>query len=125
MKNFYINNKNLTCFFLLMLWCLPVLSSLGCGSMSWQKRTMISYDAAGEVLNASKPILKTLCADGTLSGDECAEARDAYNDAVSLYKLLGTTAIMAIDTDNQGSYETMQDQLMVLLSELAEFTGRR
>lgn len=125
MKNFYINNKTLTCFFLLMLWSLS-LSSLGCSSTaSWQKQTMMSYQAAGEVLNASKPILKSLCADGTLSGDECAKAKKAYNDAVSLYKLLGTTAVMAIDTDNEGSYERMQAQLMELLTELADYTGRR
>ena len=123
MKNFYIN-KNYTCFFLLMLWSLS-LSSLGCGSMSWQKRTMISYEAAGEVLKTSLPILKAMCADGTLNAEDCKASKKAFNDAVRLYKLLGTAAIMAIDTGDRGTYDQMQAQLIELLNQIADFTGRR
>jgi hypothetical protein len=86
---------------------------------------MISYEAAGEVLKASLPILKAMCADGTLNADDCAAAKKAYDDAVGIYKLLGTTAIMAIDTGDPGSYNRMQAQLTELLTQLADFTGRR
>ncbi len=121
MTNYY--SKKITCFFLLTL--LVVLGSLGCSSMSWQKRTVFSYDAAGEVLKASKAILKGMCIDGTLNAEDCAAAKKAYNDAVGIYKLLGTTAILAIDTGDPGSYNQMQAQLMELLTQIADFTGRR
>lgn len=123
MTNYYFN-KNIACVFVLML--TVSLFSFGCSSTkSWQKRTMVSYQAAGEILNTSKPILMAMCADGTLGDADCKEARHAYNEAVSLYKLLGTTAVMAIDIDDPGSYETMQAQLRDLLTLLADYTGRR
>jgi hypothetical protein len=53
LKNFYINNKNLTCFFLLVLWSLS-LSSLGCSSIS------------NFVLKAGELIMR----DGTDKGNE-------------------------------------------------------
>lgn len=124
MKSFYINNKNLTCFFLLILWCL-CLGSLGCGSMSWQKRTMISYEAAGEVLQASQPILRAMCEDGTLSPEDCIAARKTYNDAVEIYKIMGNAAIIAMDTGEQSVYKDLNIRLMEILGQIAEFTGRR
>lgn len=119
MTNYYFK-KNLTCFFLLLV----VLGSFGCSSMSWQKRTMVTYASAGEVLKASQPILKTMCSDGTLSAADCAKAKKAYNDAVAIYKLLGAAATLAIDTGDHGSYDQMLRQLSGLLNEVATFTGR-
>jgi hypothetical protein len=86
---------------------------------------MISYEAAGEVLKTSLPILKAMCADGTLNAGECQDAKKAYDEAVGIYKLLGTTAILAIDTGDPGSYQRMQAQLTELLNQVADFTGRR
>lgn len=92
-------NKNITCFFLLLM--MVSLLSPGCGS--WQKRTMTSYQATGATLNKAKPILKTLIANGTLSAKEGVDAKQAYDDAVDIYKIMGTTAIIAIDVDDQSA----------------------
>ena len=152
-KNYF--NKNLTCFFLLLI--TAVLFSSGCG---WQKRTMTSYQAAGATLNKAKPILKAMIANGTLSAKEGEDAKQAYDDAVDIYKIMGTTAIVAIDVDDQSAkigmdaarklydeavlagdheraaelqaeinalmtYSGMQIQLMKLVNQLANFTERR
>jgi hypothetical protein len=100
-----------------------VLFSQGCGSMSAKKTTMVSYESAGAVLDNALPVLKGFCANGTLNSADCASAKNAYNDAVSVYKLLGTAAIVAIDTGDNTSYLAMQARLSELLTQLTKFTG--
>jgi hypothetical protein len=84
---------------------------------------MISYESAGAVIDSALPILKGMCNDGTLNSTDCAAAKKAYNDAVGIYKLLGTAAIVAIDSGDKGSYLAMQRQLSELLTVLSKFTG--
>lgn len=117
-KNYF--NKNLTLFFLFTL--AVVLFSQGCGA-SLQKRTMVSYESAGAVLDNALPVLKGFCIDGTLNSVDCASAKKAYNDAVGIYKLLGTAAIVAIDSGDNGSYLAKKAELAELLTALSKFTG--
>ena len=118
--NFYINNKKFTCFFLFVLWSLS-LCSLGCSSMPWQKQTLVSYQVMGETLKSSKVVLIELCLNGTLSEKDCSEARDAYNQAVDVYKVLGNQAIIAMDIGSDTIYKSMARHLMALLADLAKY----
>jgi hypothetical protein len=70
---------------------------------------MVSYQSTGEVLQASKSVSKALCINGTLSNDECADAKEVYNNAVIIYRLLGTTMIMAIGIDDK---EAMKAEIL-------------
>lgn len=92
--------------------------------MPWEKKTMVSYQSAGEVLKSAQPTLKTLCADGTFTAEECLESKDAYNAAVSAYKIMGDAAIIAIDTGDQSSYVDLQKNLGKLLADLAKYTEK-
>ena len=120
MKNFYINNKKFTCFFLFVLWSLS-LSSLGCGNMSWQKRTVITYETIGATLEEAKPALQALCLNGVLDEGDCTAAREAYNQAVTAYKAMGVAAVIAIDTGDDTQYRNLAKELSELLIILNEF----
>ena len=120
MKNFYINNKKFTCFFLFVLWSLS-LSSLGCGSMPWQKRTVVTYETIGATLEEAKPALIVLCADGTLDKADCIAAREAYNQAVTIYKAMGAAATIAIDTGDDSDYRNLAGELAELFIILNAF----
>jgi hypothetical protein len=85
---------------------------------------MISYEAAGEVLKTSKATLKTMCDAGAITAEDCAVAREAYNDAVDIYKIMGNTAIIAMDTGDSSVYKDLQVQLMELLNKLAKYIER-
>ena len=119
-----INQKNLPRFLLITLMCIS-LCSFGCSSMSAKKQTVLSYEVVGEVLKAAQPTLKSLCSNGILDAEECAEAKDAYNKAVDIYKIMGTVAIIAMDTGDQSAYQVLQVDLMELLTQISKFTERR
>jgi hypothetical protein len=112
-------NKKFTCFFLFAL--MLSLLSLGCGSMPWEKRTTITYQVAGETLTASKATLQTLCASGELGIEDCKAAREAYNQAVTIYHNMEAAAITAIDSGDSSTYEELNTQLQILLATISGF----
>jgi hypothetical protein len=112
LKNFYINNKKFTCFFLFVLWSLFVFSSLGCGSI--QKRTVVTYESIGVTLETAKPTLIALCAGGVLDEGDCIAAREAFNQAVTAYKAMGVAAAIAVDTGDDTQYRDLAMELSEL-----------
>ncbi len=115
-------NKRLNVILLSVLICFLV----GCASTRptpIETQTLISYEAMGEVLNAAKPILITLCKSGELGRGECMDAMFAYNEAVDLYKFLGNLASDVIDTGEGSNYRVMANQLMGLLVVINKYTG--
>ncbi len=98
---------------------------VGCGSfrsMPPEKQVLLSYEVMGETIQTAKPILITLCDTGELSPEDCIEARAAYNNAVTVYYLLGETAKIAIDTGDNTDYQGMAAQLMTLLTMIQTYT---
>jgi hypothetical protein len=89
--------------------------------MSWQKRTVITYETIGVTLEEAKPALIVLCADGILDKADCIAAREAYNQAVTVYKTLGVAAMIAIDTGDDTQYRTLALELSELLTVLNRF----
>lgn len=105
--------KNLTCFLLLLL--AVGLFSPGCGSMQpipVEKQILMSYEGVGVIFNTAKPALKMLCANDTLSSEDCLKALEGYNRAVDVYKNLGDTAIEAMNTGNNATYNSVIASLL-------------
>ncbi len=115
--SFYINKKTIPSLLILWFLCLGFFGFSGCSSfqMPWQKQTMVSYQLTGEILKSSKEALVSRCGLGTLSERDCAEAKMAYNHAVELYKMMGDTALVALDSEDQSIYRSMAEQLTEIL----------
>ncbi len=99
---------------------------IGCGSfgsMPIEKQVVISYEVMGETLKTAKPTMIGLCASGDISAEDCVNARNAYNEAVTLYKMLGEMAIVAVDTGDGSNYQELSLQLMALLTTIQTYTG--
>jgi len=121
MKNFYTNTGKPTCFFLFLLWSFLLLSSLGCGSMPWQIQTVVTYQSVGVMMEEAKISVETMCADGTLNTEDCAEATATYNKAVTVYKAMGVAIDSAIDTGSDLEYRSLALTLSKLLEILNQF----
>ncbi len=123
MKNFYINTKFLP-LLLLMLWFISLGGSFGCSSFSNLPREVqivTAYQSMGATLEEAKPVILAFCANNTLSELDCAEAKRAYNQAVTMYKTLGDAADNAIDTGDQSRVIQLTVQLKTLLMYLNQF----
>lgn len=88
MKNFYANTKIITCYFLLLLWSLSLVGSIGCISIPKKTQIAIAYEAMGIALEVAKPAILTLCANDTFTAEDCVKAKTAYNQAVAVYEAL-------------------------------------
>lgn len=96
-----------------------VVVLVGCGS--WQKTTLISYQAIGETLISVKTVLKAQCDSGELPADKCAEIQNAYNKAITIYEEAGTMAISAVDLEDkakQKRYAEMKQDILNLLASI-------
>jgi hypothetical protein len=89
--------------------------------MSWQKKTVITYETIGVTLEEAKPALIALCADGILDKADCIAAREAYNQAVTAYRAMGVTAMIALDTGDDTQYRSIALELSELLTVLNRF----
>ncbi len=89
--------------------------------MPWQKQAVISYQGMGAMLEQAKPALQAKCVAGSLNEEDCIAAREAYNNSVEIYKLLGNSVIIALDTDDDSIYKSMTQQLMILLTVINSF----
>ncbi len=103
-----------------MMWFLCACL-LGCGAMSWQQKATLSYRVAGAVLTQSREVLKSHCADGLLTPEECTEAKEAYDTAVDIYKLLGNQVIIALDIGNDSIYKQLLVELSIALEVVDTF----
>lgn len=121
MKNFYIDTKKFTCFFLLILWSLSVLSPLGCSSMPWQVKTVVTYQSVGVTMDEAKTAVLAMCKNGTLDQVDCRKAKHAYNQAVTVYKAMGVAADVAMDTGDDLEYRSLALQLSHLLEVVNSF----
>jgi len=84
---------------------------------------MVAYEGMGAVLETALPSLKALCNGEVMSAEECEEAKNAYNEAVSIYKFLGDAAIVVVDTGDDSSYRVMSARLMKLLTQLQGYAA--
>jgi hypothetical protein len=89
--------------------------------MPWQKTALISYQTAGPVLFEAKVSLKRFCDSGALDDEQCAEAKEAYNTAVSVYKLMGNQLIIAMDSGDDSIYQTLSVELSTAIQILTAF----
>jgi hypothetical protein len=89
--------------------------------MSWQKRTVITYETIGVTLEEAKPVLIVLCAEGILDKADCIAAREAYNQAVTAYGAMGVAAMIAFDTGDDTQYRNLAKELSELLIVLNRF----
>ncbi len=116
MKFYFINTKNLPVVLLMLLAALILtIASLGCSSMSTIKRGIITYQATGAILEEAKPAILTGCVNGTLDEADCADAKKAYNQAVTVYKDLGDATTLAIFTGDNAPVSRLTLQLQNLL----------
>ncbi len=114
-------NKILTSCYLFVL---IIVISNGCATLSDMPRDIqivTAYQSMGATLEEAKPVILALCANSTLDKADCAEAKRAYNQAVTLYKTLGDAADQAIDTGDQTRVRQLTVQLKVLLMYLSPF----
>ncbi len=102
------------------MWFLCVCG-LGCGAMPWQKQAIISYQIAGATLQQSREVLKSHCADGVLTPEECDEAKEAYDTAVDIYNLLGNQVIIALDIGDDSIYKQLAAHLFEALEAVNKF----
>ncbi len=111
-----------TYFFIIMaVLAFSAVGCVGCKSRPMETKVVLTYSSMGAVIESALPTLKKLCEAKTLSDEECAEAKKAYNEAVAIYKFLGDVAIVAVDTGDDSSYKTMATRLMGLLSQLQSY----
>lgn len=121
------NNEKLITGLIILTWiCIALLLnlSIGCGSMPWQKKAVVSYQSFGATLQTAKQTLFLSCSNGTLNSEDCKQAKAKYNEAVNVYKLMGNKIIILLDTDDEIIYQTMSFELLDLLSQLSVFTER-
>ncbi len=119
-----INKKILaSCF--LFLFLVAVVSN-GCATLRDMPRSTqytIAYEAMGIALETAKPVILGLCADGSFDEVECRDATEAYNTAVTSYKLLGDAVDSLILTGDETNVQklllTMQTLLGVVNTYLA------
>ena len=116
--NFFANTRVFPPLFVMWFLC---VCALGCGSMPWQKQAIISYQTAGAVLTQSREVLKSHCADGVLDAEECGEAKEAYDFAVDIYKLMGNQVIIALDNSDDSIYKQLMKELSIALEALNKF----
>lgn len=116
--NFFMNKFSP---FLFIMW-FSCVCCLGCiGNMPWQKTALISYQTAGPVLFEAKVSLTGFCESGVLDEEQCAEAKEAYNTAVSVYKLMGNQLIIAMDSGDDSIYQTLSVELSTAIQILTAF----
>ncbi len=84
-------------------------------------RLVTAYQSMGATLEEAKPVILAFCANGTLNDADCTEAKRAYNQAVTLYKVLGNAAVTAVDTGDQAIVIRLTVQLKTLLMYLEHF----
>jgi hypothetical protein len=89
--------------------------------MPWQKTALISYQTAGPVLFEAKVSLTGFCESGVLDEEQCAEAKEAYNTAVAIYKLMGNQLIIAMDNGDGSIYQTLTVELSTAIQILTAF----
>lgn len=110
-----IINKKLSFFIVCVL-----LHSLSC-AMPWQTKAVVTYESMGETLISTKPALKSLCASGEMSAEDCIKAKDTYNLAVTAYKELGDLFVIALDTGDSSDYKSKELELIKLLEAINIF----
>ena len=114
----------ISCFSVIAL--ILLFGMFGCASTNSipvEKQVLMSYQGMGEVLNTSKPILKSLCDNGTINAEDCETARVAYNEAVKAYHALAPLAESVIDTGTDSEYRAAALALMEMLSVIQTYTG--
>ncbi len=122
MIDFYINNKKLSCLFLLMLWSLSLIGLLGCSSTVPREVQVVSvYQSMGATLEEAKPAILSLCATGALNNDDCSKAISTYNIAVAIYKAMSVEAEIAIETGDDTHLRTKTLQLQEYLIIINQF----
>ncbi len=115
------NTNILSSCFLVML---TVALSIGCSALSKIPRSTqyaIAYQAMGATLEVAKPVILSMCADGTFDEVDCAKAKKAYNQAVTVYKLLGDAVDSLIVTGDETNVQRLLLQLQALLGVVNEF----
>jgi len=101
-----------------------IFSFTGCGTlqdMPRETKVVLTYESMGAVIGTALPTLQELCKTGAMSAEDCIEAKDLYNEAVSIYKFLGDGAIIAVDTGDESSYKIMAAKLMELLAQIQAY----
>jgi hypothetical protein len=93
----------------------------GCSSIPKQTQIVITYQSMGIALEEAKPAILALCASGVLNETDCAEAKAAYNQAVTIYKTLGTMSNIAIDTDDDTGFRSLALKLQSMLVVINKF----
>ncbi|MEE9356239.1 MAG: hypothetical protein V3U75_11670 [Methylococcaceae bacterium] len=119
--------KNLiTAACLSIILAIVVFGFMGCGTLQdvpTETKVVLTYESMGAVLETALPTLQGLCSTGTMSAEDCIEAKMAYNEAVAIYKFLGDAAILAVDTGDYSSFKIMATRLMKLLNQLQAYGG--
>ncbi len=117
-----LRNKNILASCFLMM--LTVAISVGCSTLSKIPRSTqyaIAYEAMGIALETAKPTILGLCADGTFDEVECRKATEAYNTAVTSYKLLGDAVDSLILTGDETNVQKLLLTMQTLLGVVNQY----
>lgn len=118
------HTKIISCYFLSLLLSLSLFIFAGCstiGEMPRVTKLLVSYQTMGATLEDAKPTILALCASGTLEEVDCAKAKKAYNQAVTVYKTLGDAVDSAVITGDDTRVRTLTLQLQNLLIIVSQF----
>lgn len=65
----------------------------------WAGKATVTYEGVGDILLQTYTSAKAMCDAGTLTPEQCAKLKDAYNKARDVYIAAGDTLILVIHTE--------------------------
>ncbi len=119
-----MKNLNIVSFALMFLLSISLIVSSGCKTiqkMPDATKLVVTYQSMGVTLEEAKPAILALCASGTLKEADCAKAKKAYNQAVTVFKTLGDAVDSAVITGDDTRVRSLTIQLRTLLLSVNSF----
>jgi hypothetical protein len=112
--------------FVIAVFCIFIVMSGGCASLSGKNETPESLAAkslllARQGIIASAETVDTLCTQGIMKQDACDQARKIYVDAQPVYTATSDAFLLYMTSKDDASrqrYEAMQPRLMSLFTDL-------
>ncbi len=100
----------------MILVCMGILAG---GCEKWQTAT-VSYEAAGEGLDAFRVVAQDLCEQGALNGDTCVKLKGIYNKSREIYINAGDVMVAAMRLDDAAARDVKMKDYHDLMGKISD-----